>query len=82
MYQIGWDEDSIDGLALLSLLHPERWADINSAVDLIEFRLQRFPMTFASEVSEGLWRIDVEPIGISFTVAGKHITIESIGWIS
>ncbi len=81
MYEIGWEEDAIDGLATLSLLHPGRWAEINAAVDLIEFRLERFPMTFANEVSEGLWRINVPPVGISFTIAGKDITIESIGWI-
>jgi hypothetical protein len=81
MYAIGWDEDAIDGLATLSLLHPGRWAEINGAIDLIEFRLQRFPMAFANEVSEGLWRIDVQPVGMSFTIAGKDITIESIGWI-
>jgi hypothetical protein len=38
-------------------------------------------MAFANEVSEGLWRIKVQPVGISFTIAGKDITIESIGWI-
>jgi hypothetical protein len=81
MYQIGWSDNAIDGLAVLALLHQNRWADINSAVDLIEYRLQRYPMAYGREVSEGLWRIDVEPIGISFTLSGQHITIESIGWM-
>ena len=38
-------------------------------------------MTFGREVSEGLWRIDVEPVSVTFTIAGNDITIESIGWI-
>ena len=81
MNSIEWSDDAIDGLAMLSLLHSNRWADINSAIDLIEYHLEHHPMAFANEVSEGLWRIDIEPVGISFSIAGKDITIESIGWI-
>jgi hypothetical protein len=50
-------------------------------VDIIEYRLQRFPMASGREISEGLWRIDVAPIGLSFTVDGQNITVESIGWL-
>ena len=71
MYQIGWDDAAIDGLATLSLLHQGRWADINGAVDIIEYRLQRTPMAYSREVSEG----------ITFTMSGNDITIESIGWM-
>jgi hypothetical protein len=46
MYQIGWDEAAVDGLAMVSVLHSDRWADINSAVDFIEYRLRRYPMAF------------------------------------
>jgi hypothetical protein len=59
MFQIAWMDASIDGLADLSLLHQDRWADINSAVDLVEYRLQRNPLAHSGEVSESLRRIDV-----------------------
>ncbi len=81
MYQIGWDAAAIDGRAMLSLLYQGRWTEINSAVDLIEHRLQRYPMPFGREVSEELWRIDVEPISITFTISGQDIFVESIGWL-
>ena len=81
MYQIAWSDNGLDGLAELAVLYQNRWADINSAVNLIEFRLQRFPMTFGREVSEGLWRIDVEPVSVTFTMADKEIFVESIGWV-
>ena len=81
MYQIGWSDNGLDGLAELAVLHQGRWADINSAVNLTEYRLQRYPMAYGREVSEGLWRIDVEPISLTFTIDGQDITIESIGWI-
>jgi hypothetical protein len=80
MYRISWSDNAIDGLADLALIHQAHWADINSAVELIEYRLQRFPMVYGSEISEGLWRIAVEPISITFTMVGRDITVESIGW--
>ncbi len=81
MYQIEWSDDSIDGLAMLALHYQSRWTEINSAVDLVEYYLQRQPMAYGRVVSEGLWRMDVEPIGITFTIDDQDITIESIGWI-
>ncbi len=81
MYQIGWSDNGLDGLAELALLHQGQWGDINSAINLIEYRLQRSPMTFGREVSEGLWRIDLEPVSVTFTIADQDISIESIGWI-
>jgi hypothetical protein len=81
MYDIEWKDAAIDGLAQLSLSYPSRWADINSAVNLIEYRLRRFPMAYSNEVSEDLWRIDVDPIAICFTMSDQSITIESVGWI-
>jgi hypothetical protein len=81
MYQIAWDDAAIDGLAMLSLLYQSRWADINSAVDLIEYRLHRFPMAYGREVSEDLWRIDADPISITFTISGQDVIVESIGWV-
>ena len=81
MHEIAWTDSGFEGLAELCLLHPIRWADINSAVDLIEYRLQRKPFAYSHEVSEGLRRIDVRPIAVCFSISGTSITIESIGWI-
>lgn len=43
MQPIGWSDNALDGLAELAILHQARWAEINSAVDLIEHRLQHRP---------------------------------------
>lgn len=81
MRSVGWDEAAVDGLATLLLLQPGQWANINSAVDLIEYRLRHHAMVFGREVSEGLWRIDVEPLSVTFVFVGNDITVESIGLI-
>jgi hypothetical protein len=81
MFQIAWMDAAFDGLANLCLLHQDRWDDINSAVDIIEYRLQRNPLTHSGEVSEGLRRIDLRPVAVCFSISGTTVTIESIGWI-
>ena len=81
MHNIGWSDNGLDGLAELAVLHQGRWSDINSAIDLIEYRLRHHPLVFGREVSERLWRIDVEPISVTFVFAGNDITVESIGLI-
>jgi hypothetical protein len=61
--------------------HPTRWADINGAVDLIDYRLQRDPLTHGHHVAEGLRRIDSSPLAAYFTMSGPKVTIESLRWI-
>jgi hypothetical protein len=62
------------------LQYIDRWADINGAVDLVEYRLQRKPLQFSQHLAEGLRRIDVAPLAVYFTISGTTITIESVRW--
>lgn len=82
MYQISWTDMAFDGLADLSLVHQDRWSEINSAVDLIEYRLSRKPVEYSHEVSEGLRRIDVRPVAVCFSLDQMSIVIESVGWVA
>ena len=81
MNQIGWTDAGLDGLAEICMLHQDLWADINRAVDVIEYRLQRNPLAHSEEISEGLRRIDIWPVAVCFSISGMNGTIESIGWI-
>ena len=81
MHEVAWADTAIDGLAELCLHYADHWAEINSAVDIIEYRLRRSPMEHSRLISEGLWRIDITPIAICFTISPSDLTIESIGWI-
>lgn len=81
MYQGDWEASALDRLADLCLQHQTRWADINGAVDIIEYRLQRDPVAHSRHVAEELRRIDLPPVTVYFTMSGTVITIESLGWI-
>jgi hypothetical protein len=81
MFQVEWEEPALDDLADLCLLHTDRWADINGAADISEYRLQRDPLKHSHHVAEGLRRIDLSPLAIYFTMNGTTITVESLRWI-
>jgi hypothetical protein len=80
MYQVQWDASALDGLADLCVRHPDRWADINGAVDIIEYLLQRDPLSRSWHIAEELRRIDSPPLSVYFTMTGASITIESVRW--
>jgi hypothetical protein len=44
MFQLVWEEPALDDLADLCVLHQDRWADINGAADIIEYRLRHFSL--------------------------------------
>ena len=81
MWQVYWQAPALDDLADVCVLHPDRWADVNGAADLIEYRLQRDPLAHSRHVAEGLRRIDLSPLAVYFTTSGTTITIESVRWI-
>ena len=81
MFRLDWEDAAFDGLADFCILHKDRWGDINGAVDVIEYRLQRNPLAHSREVAEGLRRIDLPPLALFFSVTGREITIVSVGWI-
>jgi hypothetical protein len=78
MFHVDWDDPALDMLADLCLRYQHRWADINGAVDSIEFRLQRDPLSLSRHIAEELRRIDSSPLAVYFSVAGTRITIESV----
>jgi hypothetical protein len=81
MFQVEWESSALDGPADLCVVHRDRWAEINGAVDIIEYRLQHAPLTNGRHVAEGLHRIDSSPLALYFTMTGSAITIESVRWI-
>jgi hypothetical protein len=78
MYQVEWDTPALDDLAELCIQHPTRWADINGAVDIIKYRLERDPVQASQAVAEGLRRIKSSPLAAEFPVNGPTATIESL----
>jgi hypothetical protein len=81
MFQVEWEAPALDGLADFCVVHPDKWADINGAVDLIEYRLQRDPLKFGHHIAEGLRRIIFRPLTVFFTINGSTVTIESVRWV-
>jgi hypothetical protein len=81
MFQVEWEAPALDGLADMCVLHVDRWADINGAVDIIEYRLQRDPVKHSRHIAEGLRRIDSSPLAIYFAISGTTITVDSVHWI-
>ena len=81
MHQVDWEPSALDMLALICLQKPNRWPEINSAADIIEFRLQRDPISHSRHVAEELRRIDVSPLAAYFAVTGSQVTIGSLRWI-
>ncbi len=79
MHQIGWQSSGLEALADLCVQHPDRWADINGAVDIIEYNLQRDPIKHSHHVAEGLRRTHSAPLVAYFTIHGTRIMMEAVG---
>ncbi len=81
MFRVEWEADASDQFAALSMLHLDRWTDINAADTDIDYKLQRDPMKFSQPVSEGLRRIISDPLIVYFTISDNAIVVEAIGWL-
>jgi hypothetical protein len=81
MYEVVWLRTATDRLAEICLNHPNQWNDIDAAENDVDYRLRRDPFHFSQAVAEGLRRIISPPLVVYFSVAGKRIEIEGVGWI-
>lgn len=81
MFRVEWEPDASEQFAVISMLHPDRWQDINSADIDIEKKLRRDPLHYSAAVSEGLNRIDSGPLVVYFSIDGNTAIVEAAGWI-
>ena len=81
MFRVDWEPAASDQFAAISVAHPGRWKDINNADNHIAKKLQSAPLTHGQTVSEGLWRIISEPLVVYFSIQGKQVTVEAVGWV-
>ncbi len=81
MHQLEWEGAALESLAAVCVAHKDRWADINGAVDIIEYAIQQDPLGRSHHVAEGLRRSDLPPIAVYFAVSGSTVTIEAVRWI-
>jgi hypothetical protein len=80
MYQVEWEAAALEDLASVCLQHPSRWADINGAVDIIDYLLQRDPISRSRHIADELRRIDSLPLSAYFAIIGTIVTIASVRW--
>jgi hypothetical protein len=81
MYRVEWETSASEQFADISMAHPNRWNDINAADNDIGKKLARDPFKNSQAVSEGLRRINSDPLVVYFTVDGNQVNVEAIGWI-
>ena len=81
MFAVDWEPSATDQFAAICVAHPTRWKDINDADNDITQKLQRDPLKYSQPVSEGLRRIISDPVVAFFSIDGKQVTVEAVGWI-
>lgn len=81
MYAIEWTVRASNGLAMICLAHPNEWADIDAAENVIFGKLQRDPFPNSQEVSEGLRKIVQWPLVAYFSIRDQIVEIDAVGWI-
>lgn len=81
MFVVFWEDSAVEALAELSMLHTDRWSEIDAADRDIDGKLRRSPHQFSQPVSEGLHRIVSRPLAAFFTVDGVNVRIEAVGWV-
>jgi hypothetical protein len=67
--------------AEITLLHPGRWNEINAADNDIDAKLRVNPTKYGQHISEGLWRIQSQPLLVYYTVDGNLVDVASVSWI-
>jgi hypothetical protein len=81
MYVVDWEPPASDEFAVISMMHVDRWAEINAADGDLDKKLRRDPLLFSQPVAEGLRRINRAPLVIYFSVEGKVVHVEKVRWI-
>jgi hypothetical protein len=81
MFAVDWELSASNEFAVISMLHTDRWTDINAADNDISKKLQRNPLKFNQPVSEGLRRIISGPLAVFFSIDGNDVHVEAVGWV-
>jgi hypothetical protein len=71
-FTVDWDDDALQLLAAVWMQAADK-QDVSDAIDAAEALLARDPLANGRTLSEGLYRIDVPPVIINYTVdTGAH----------
>jgi hypothetical protein len=81
MYAVDWELSASREFAVISMLHSDRWNDLNAADNDIEKKLRSNPLKYSQPVSEGLHRIVSSPLAVFFSIDGTQVHVEAVGWI-
>jgi hypothetical protein len=54
MFRVEWQPSATENLAALTMLHLDRWSDIDAAEHDLDYKLRVNPIHFSQPVSEGL----------------------------
>ena len=81
MFVVKWSLAATNEFAVISVLHPNRWKDINDADNDIDKKLRTNPTRYGQYVAEGLWRIISSPLAVYFSVDGNEVNVSSVAWV-
>ena len=81
MFDVEWTARATTSLGAVCLDHPGEWGVINAAEQDINYKLQRRPLHYSQEVSEGLRRIISSPLVLYFSIDGNRVEVDAVGWI-
>jgi hypothetical protein len=76
-YQLAWKSDTLESLAALWIIAPDRNA-VARAVHLIEQALAADP-TQGSEVSEGLYKLGISPVTLYYEIDSANAIVAVTG---
>jgi hypothetical protein len=80
MFRVEWQPSATEDLAALTMLHLNRWSDIDAAEHDLDYKLRAKPLHFSQPVSEGLRRAVSEPLAFYFSIDGNQVDVVAIGW--
>jgi hypothetical protein len=81
MSDVDWKKKATTDLADICLQHMTMWHVIDAAEQDISRKLQRDPIQYSQEISEGLRRIISWPLVAYFSLDGNRVEVEAVGWI-
>jgi hypothetical protein len=81
MFVVKWSPSAMNDFATLTVLHPNRWKDINAADNDIDHKLRTDPMHYGHHLSEGLWCIISVPLAVYYSIDGNVINVTSCAWV-
>ena len=77
MHEVHWLKKATTDLAAICLDHLTMWPIIDAAEQDIARKLQRHPLKYSQEVSEGLRRIISWPLIVYFSIEGNKVAVRT-----